>query len=112
MSSLLDPGQVLKAAFDDTSAAIRVENISGGSIGSVTIKDGSTTNVAAVAADGSLKVDASSHTQPISASSLPLPTNAAQETGGHLASIDTKVPSQGQAAMAASLPVVLPAAQI
>lgn len=30
-------------------------------------------------------------TQPISATSLPLPANAAQETGGHLASIDNKL---------------------
>lgn len=41
-----------------------------------------------------------------------LPTNAAVETGGHLAALDTKLPSQGQALAAASLPVVLPAAQI
>lgn len=46
-------------------------------------------------------------TQPISAVSLPLPTNAAIETGGHLASLDSKVPSQGQALMAASSPVVI-----
>lgn len=32
-------------------------------------------------------------TQPVSAASLPLPTNAAVETGGHLASIDTKLTS-------------------
>lgn len=54
-------------------------------------------------------------TQPVSAASLPLPSNAAQETGGNLASIVTntgRIPSQGQALAAASLPVVLPAAQI
>lgn len=37
-----------------------------------------------------LIVDGSAVTQPISAASLPLPSNAAQETGGHLASIDAK----------------------
>ena len=36
-----------------------------------------------------------------------LPTNAAQETGGHLASIDTKTPSLGQTTMAASIPIVV-----
>lgn len=50
-------------------------------------------------------------TQPVSATSLPLPTNAAQEAGGHLASIDAKVPPLGQALAAASVPAVLPAAQ-
>jgi hypothetical protein len=54
-------------------------------------------------------------TQPISAVALPLPPNAAQETGGNLAAIKTdvdKIPAQGQALAAASMPVVLPAAQI
>lgn len=37
--------------------------------------------------NGRLKVDGSGVTQPISAASLPLPTNAAQETGGNLAAI-------------------------
>jgi hypothetical protein len=36
----------------------------------------------------------------------------ALEAGGHLASLDTKLPSQGQALAAASLPVVLTAAQL
>lgn len=36
----------------------------------------------------------------------------ALESGGHLASIDTKTPALGQALSAASVPVVLPAAQI
>jgi hypothetical protein len=46
-------------------------------------------------------------TQPISAASLPLPTNASQETGGNLATIVTntnKLPSLGQATMANSQP--------
>ena len=56
-------------------------------------------------------------TQPISASSLPLPsgasTSALQSTGNtSVASIDTKTPALGQALDAASTPVVLPAAQI
>lgn len=52
---------------------------------------------------------------PVSVSALPLPTGAALETGGNLAAIkaDTdKIPSQGQALAAASLPVVLPALQV
>jgi len=44
-------------------------------------------------------------TQPVSAASLPLPTGAATETT--LASINTKTPALGQAAMAASQPVVI-----
>ena len=36
-----------------------------------------------------LKVDGSAVTQPVSAASLPLPSNAAQETGGNLATIAT-----------------------
>lgn len=69
-------------------------------------------NTATVTASNALKVDGSAVTQPVSALALPLPSNAAQETGGHLASLDTKLPAQGQALAAASLPVVLPAAQI
>lgn len=51
------------------------------------------TNSQAYTAAGAAKVDGSAVTQPVSAASLPLPTNAAQETGGHLASIDTKLTS-------------------
>lgn len=54
-----------------------------------------------------------SGTQGISAASLPLPTGAAIEAG-HLATIDTstaKIPSQGQALAAGSMPVVLTAIQ-
>jgi hypothetical protein len=53
-----------------------------------------------------------SGTQPVSAASLPLPTGAAtgakQDTGNtSLSSLDTKLPAKGQAAMAASTPVVI-----
>lgn len=63
------------------------------------------------------KVDGSGVTQPVSAASLPLPTGAAtaanQTTANaSLSSIDGKLPAQGQALAAASLPVVLPAAQL
>lgn len=44
---------------------------------------------------------------PVTVSSATLPTNAAQENGGHLASIDTKTPTQGPAVSAASSPVVI-----
>jgi len=44
-----------------------------------------------------------STTQPISAASLPLPTGAATEAT--LSSIDTKIPAQGAALIAASVPV-------
>jgi hypothetical protein len=56
-------------------------------------------------------------TQPVSAATLPLPTGAAtaanQSTSNtSLSSIDTKTPALGQALSAASVPVVLTAAQI
>lgn len=56
-------------------------------------------------------------TQPVSAASLPLPSGAAtsakQDTEiSSLASIDGKLPAQGQALAAASVPVVLTAAQV
>lgn len=46
-------------------------------------------------------------TQPVSAASLPLPANAAQESGGHLAAIDSHTPANGQATMANSRPVAI-----
>lgn len=49
--------------------------------------------------------------QPVTATSLPLPSNAAQETGGNLATLATNLPAKGQALAAASLPVVLTAIQ-
>lgn len=66
---------------------------------------------------GALRTDSSATTQPISATSLPLPTGAStstlQTTGNaSLSSIDTKTPALGQALAAASTPVVLTAAQI
>lgn len=56
-------------------------------------------------------------TQPVSAVSLPLPagasTSALQSTGNtSVASIDTKIPALGQALAAASVPIVLTAAQL
>lgn len=66
---------------------------------------------------GLLRVDGSNVTQPISATSLPLPTGAAtsalQVTGNtSLGSIDLKTPALGQALAAASVPVVLTASQL
>jgi hypothetical protein len=62
-------------------------------------------------------VDGSGVTQPVSAASLPLPTGAAtsalQTTGNtSLSTIATNTPALGQALAAASVPVVLTAAQI
>ena len=54
-------------------------------------------------------------TQPVSAASLPLPTGAAKEAGGNLATVAANtgnIPAQGQALAAASLPVVLTALQV
>lgn len=72
----------------------------------------STTNPLSLTLAGALRVDGSAVTQPISATALPLPTGAStsalQTTGNtSLASIDTKFPAQGQATMAASVPVVI-----
>lgn len=74
-------------------------------------------SVQGVASMTALKVDGSGVTQPVSAASLPLPTGAAtsalQSTGNtSVASIDTKTPALGQALAAASVPVVLTAAQV
>lgn len=71
-----------------------------------------TTNPLSLTLAGALRVDGSAVTQPISAAALPLPAGAATsslQTAGNasLASIDTKIPAQGQAVMAASLPVVI-----
>jgi hypothetical protein len=65
----------LQAILTDTSGR-PIVNVNG----SVTIQGGNSTAV---------KTDGSGVVQPISASALPLPANAAQETGGHLAAIDT-----------------------
>lgn len=46
-------------------------------LGSITIKDGASGNLAAVDASGRVSVDGSSVTQPVSAASLPLPLGAA-----------------------------------
>ena len=69
------------------------------------IWDAATGNFAGVSANG-LKTDGSAVTQPVSATSLPLPAGAATETT--LGLVNGKLPaSLGQKAMAASLAVVL-----
>ena len=79
---------------------------------------GGITNTVTVKADtlvnqtNAFKVDGSATTQPISAVSLPLPTNAATSTNQttantSLASIDGKMSSLGQKTMANSQPVVI-----
>ena len=84
---------------------------------------GSITNTVTIKADtpvnqaNALKVDGSAITQPISAVALPLPSGAATsalQTSGNasLSSIDSKTPALGQALAAASVPVVLTAAQL
>lgn len=99
---------------------VNVTNASGAS--AVNIQDGGNSitvdgTITANAGSGTFTVDGSGVTQPISASSLPLPTGAStsalQTTGNSsLSSIDSKTPSLGQALSSASVPVVLPAAQI
>ncbi len=54
---------------------------------SIELLDSGGTNKASISAAGAVKVDGSATTQPVSATSLPLPSNAAIETGGNLATI-------------------------
>lgn len=92
------------------------------SASSIAINDGTTTTQKlAVDASGKIGVNNFPATQPVSGTvtanaGTNLNTSTlALETGGNLASIKTntdKIPSQGQALAAASMPVVLPAAQI
>lgn len=56
-----------------------------------------------------LKVDGSAVTQPVSAASLPLPLNAAQETGGNLATIVTNTTGVATAANQATANTALSA---
>lgn len=80
--------------------------------------DGTNLRALKTSATGVLSVDGSAVTQPISGSvTANAGTNLntsllALESGGNLASINTKVPALGQALAAASVPVVLTAAQL
>ena len=123
------------------SGSVTATNAANGTVGSATPttatqiagSDGTNLRVPKVSASGLISVDGSSVTQPVSGSvsvsNFPasqavtgtvtanagtnLNTSAlALESGGHLASIDTKTPALGQALSASSVPVVLPAAQI
>jgi len=61
---------------------------SGGTSSSVTLQDGSTpSQLLAIDSNGQIGINNLPSVQPISASSLPLPTGAAQESGGNLDSI-------------------------
>lgn len=65
---------------------------------------------AGIVIGGTVSVNNFPATQPISAVSLPLPANAAQETGGNLAGIKSntdRIPSLGQDIMAKSTPVAI-----
>jgi hypothetical protein len=76
-----------------------------------------TTNAGTPVVSGTVAVSNFPATQPVSGTvtanaGTDLNTSAlALESGGNLASLNTKLPAQGQALAAASLPVVLPAAQ-
>jgi hypothetical protein len=105
----------INAALPAGAATIGAVNING----TVPVSLASTTITGSVAVTGpltdtqlrasavpvSLGSTTVSNTVAISAASLPLPTGAASETT--LAALNTKVPAQGQALMAASLPVVI-----
>lgn len=79
------------ALTENDVAAARI-NVNRAQVG--IIEDGSTRGrYATVTASNALKVDNSGVTQPVSAASLPLPSNAAQETGGNLATLAGAVSS-------------------
>lgn len=90
-------------SLDTSTAAVNLDKVGGAN---VTLgQKPSATSIPTVIASDQPAI-------PISAASLPLPSGAAtsadQTTGNaSLSSIDGKVPAQGQAAMAASLPVAL-----
>ncbi len=104
-------GQTTMAASMPVTIASNQSAIPASQSGTWTVQPGNTANTTA------WKVDGSAVTQPVSAASLPLPTGAstsALQTAGNtsVASIDTKTPALGQALAAASVPVVLTAAQV
>lgn len=125
---ILDPssgnleGLVAERLDYDTGAGTSAQTIlglalpaSGGPVGAIGGSGNVGTNVIRVV----LATDqpTMSNTQPVSVASLPLPSGAAtsalQTTGNtSVGSIDTKTPALGQALAAASVPVVLTAAQI
>jgi hypothetical protein len=99
----------IEVAADSTGKKVRTEELT---VGANTVEQ---QVISLATSTGTLLDDPSrsSVTQPISAASLPLPAGAAIEAG-HLAAIDTstaRIPAQGQALAAASVPVVLTAAQ-
>lgn len=110
--SLLDAAQIIKRAFDEENDRIRIDAEINADVGDqeviinaaddsiqAYIKD---ENGVAFSAANPLSVDGSGVTQPISASSLPLPTGAATSANqatanSSLSSIDTKLTSQATA---------------
>ncbi len=98
-------------AVSNFPASVEVSNDSGNPLpvsGSISVSNLPVTQPVS----GSVSVSNLPATQPISAAALPLPSGAAtstkQDTGNtSLASIDTKTPALGQAAMASSTPVVI-----
>lgn len=80
--------------------------------GTVTVVDSVALNVSA-AQSGAWSVGITGTPTVTANAGTNLNTSAlALESGGHLASLDTKTPALGQALAAASVPVVLPAAQV
>lgn len=110
-----------------TGVVVAADEVVDGTLGTVLvgygkIMDGTLdgTNKLTITASGAAKIDGSATTQPVSGTVTAnigtvstLSTAAKQDTGNtSVASIDTKTPALGQALSAASVPVVLPAAQI
>lgn len=111
------------SAGDNMGADLRVGGAAVSNANAVPMSDAGasitvdTTQLPAALVGGRLSVDGSGVTQPVSAASLPLPTGAAtaanQSTANaSLSSIDAGIPAAlGQAAAAASMPVVIPTTQ-
>lgn len=98
--SKLDQQQIIQAVHDESTGRLRVDAQISASIiappgievsilassDNIAIRNSNNNNELLVNPDGSINTD-------ITAVALPLPANAAKETGGHLASIDTKLTS-------------------
>lgn len=98
--SKLDQQQILQAVHDESNGRLRVDAEISASIiappgievsilassDNIAIRNSNNNNELLINSDGSTN-------SKITAVALPLPANAAQETGGHLASIDTKLTS-------------------
>lgn len=126
VNTLLKPASTLAAItsitnvvhVDDNGGSLTVDGtVAATQSGVWTVQPGNTANTTAWKVDGSAVTQPVSGTffqatQPISAASLPLPSNASQESGGNLATLVARTPVTGQALAANSSPVILASDQV